>query len=264
MTSFEKLNKIQLKNNTRLCVGLDPQMEKLPKPIPKNIEGIFEFNKIIVELTSKFVSAYKLNFAFYEQFGSRGIEILEKTLEIIPESTITIADVKRADIGNTSKAYARAIYEHFKFDCATVNPFLGMDSLEPFFDYKNRLNFVLIVTSNAGSSDFQKLKIDKKYLYEIILDKLLSNFSVQNLGLVVGATSEKEFQKVREIASENFILVPGIGAQGGNLQNILEKNRNQNLLVNVGRDIIFASQDENFHDKIFQRTSYYYEKLKIF
>ncbi|MFN3782228.1 MAG: orotidine-5'-phosphate decarboxylase, partial [Candidatus Kapaibacteriota bacterium] len=156
MTSFEKLKKIQQTNNSRLCIGLDPQKEKLPKPIPKSIEGIFEFNKIIVELTSKFVSAYKLNFAFYEQFGSNGIEILEKTLEIIPKSIVTIADGKRADIGNTSKAYARAIYEHFRFDCATLNPYLGIDSIEPFFDFKNSLNFVLVVTSNAGSSDFQK------------------------------------------------------------------------------------------------------------
>lgn len=264
MTSFEKLNKIQQINNTRLCIGLDPQIEKLPKPISKNIDGIFEFNKIIIETTAKFVSAYKLNLAFYEQYGPMGIEVLEKTLDIIPKSIITIADGKRADIGNTSKAYAKAIYEHFKFDCATVNPFLGIDSIEPFFYYNHSLNFVLIVTSNPGSADFQKLKIDEKYLYEIILERLLANFSVQNLGLVVGATNEEEFQKVRKFASNNFILVPGIGAQGGNLKQILEINKSQRVLVNVGRDIIFASKDENFQDVILKRTIFYYEKLKIF
>ncbi|MCX7909698.1 MAG: orotidine-5'-phosphate decarboxylase [Ignavibacteria bacterium] len=263
MLAFEKLISIQKTNNTRLCIGLDPQIEKIPKGLAKDTLGILEFNKIIINCTWKFVCAYKINFAFYEQFGSKGIEIIEKTLEIIPKNIVTIADGKRADIGNTSKAYAKAFYEHFKFDCATLNPFLGIDSLEPFFEYPDKLNFVLICTSNPGASDFQKLEINDAKLYEIILKRLLARFDQSNLGFVVGATNEKEFSLIRDQTNEHFILLPGIGTQGGNLGKILFLNNNKNLIVNVSRDIIFASSEKDFEQKIIERTRFYYENLTL-
>lgn len=263
MKAFEKLSSIQKANNSRLCISLDPEIEKIPTYFPKSTEGILEFNRTIINITHQFVCAYKLNFAFYEQYGPKGLETLEKTLELIPQKIVTIADGKRADIGNTSKAYAKSLFEYFKFDSATLNPYLGIDSLEPFFNYSDKLNFVLVCTSNPGSSDFQKLLINDKYLFEIVLDKLLTRFPLENLGFVVGATNEKEFEKVRNIAPQNFILVPGIGAQGGNLEAILKANQNMNLIINVGRDIIYASFNEDFEEKVLEKTLQYHKLLKL-
>lgn len=263
MNVFDKLNKVQKFKNTRLCIGLDPQIEKLPEVLPKNTEGLLEFNKTIIEATKNYVCSYKLNFAFYEQYGSKGFEVLEKTLEIIPNNVVKIADGKRADIGNTSKAYAKSIFEFFKFDCTTLNPFLGIDSLEPFFDYSDKLNFVLICTSNPGAMDFQKIIINDKFFFEIILEKLLASFPTQKLGFVVGATNEQEFAKIRKLAPDNFILVPGIGAQGGNLERIINKNQNKYLIVNVGRDIIFATHEKDFRSKMMEKTLHYVEQMKL-
>jgi orotidine-5'-phosphate decarboxylase len=246
-----------------LCIGLDPQLEKLPVKLPKNLDGILEFNKIIIELTKTFVCAYKLNLAFYEQYGSKGIEVLEKTLDRIPKEIVKIGDGKRADIGNTSKAYARSLYEHFQFDAETLNPFLGIDSLEPFFEYESKLNFVLICTSNSGASDFQKIKAGDFFLYEIILEKFIYSFDCNRLGFVVGATNEDEFRSIRNLVKDNFILVPGIGVQGGNLEYILQLNNDRNLIINVARDIIYSSSDFDFESKIIEKTKTYYEKLNL-
>lgn len=263
MKTFEKLINIQKINNSRLCISLDPQIEKLPKIFPRTLNGILYFNQKIIDKTKDYVCAYKLNFAFYEQYGSKGIEILEKTLELIPKTLVTIADGKRADIGNTSKAYAKSIFEHFRFDCATLNPYLGIDSLRPFFEYEDKLNFVLVCTSNPGASDFQKLLIKDKYLFEEVLEKFSNNFPIENLGFVVGATNESEFAKVRGFAPNNFILVPGIGAQGGNLEAILRANNHKNLIINVGRDIIYASSEDDFEEKVREKTLDYWQFLKI-
>ncbi|MGB9852159.1 MAG: orotidine-5'-phosphate decarboxylase [Candidatus Kapaibacteriota bacterium] len=262
MKIYYKLSEIQKKKNSLLCIGLDPQIEKLPDGISKNILGILNFNKLIIEHTNKFVCAYKMNFAFYEQFGTKGIEVLEKTLETIPDDVVTIADGKRSDIESTSKAYAKAIYQHFGFDCTTLNPFLGLDSLAPFFEYSEKLNFVLVCTSNPGASDFQKLTVNNKFLYEVIAEKFYYSFVPEQLGFVVGATNESEFQRIREIATNNFLLVPGIGAQGGNLDAILNINKNRNIIINVARDIIYASKEKDFIEKVIQRTLFYCNKLQ--
>lgn len=263
MIAFQKLVEAQRRNNSLLCIGLDPQIDKLPNGISKDVSGIFEFNKTIIEHTKNLVCAYKINLAFYEQFGAIGFELLEKTIQSIPKDVVTIADGKRSDIGNTSKAYARGIFEYFHFDCATLNPFMGLDSLEPFFDYKDKLNFVLACTSNPGSADFQKLKVGKKFLFEIVVEKFAIKFKTENLGFVVGATNEMEFQTIRELASENFILVPGIGAQGGSIHSILEANKGRNIIINVARDIIFASQDKNFVEKVTEKALFYRNKLRF-
>lgn len=263
MKVFEKLLEIQKKNNSLLCIGLDPQPEKLPEGIQRNTFGILEFNKLIIENTKKFVCAYKLNFAFYEQFGSEGFDLLEKTVELIPNEIVKIADGKRGDIGSTSQAYAKSIFQHFGFDCATLNPLMGVDSLTPFFEFEDKLNFVLACTSNPGASDFQKLRIDNRFLYELIIEKFTDNFTKEQLGFVVGATNELEFQSIREKVVDNFLLVPGIGTQGGNLARILEINRNRNIIINVSRDIIFASKEKNFIEKVIEKTLYYRNQLQV-
>jgi len=263
MKVYEKLLKIQVSKNSRLCVGLDPRIELLPKPFKKKLRDLLKFLEIIIEITHPFACAYKINFAFFEQYGSKGLRLIESIKKTIPNDIITIADVKRSDIGSTSQAYAKSIYSHFGFHSATLNPYLGIDSLLPFFEYEDRLNFVLICTSNPGSADFQKIKVGDLFFFEIVLDKLATFYPSENLGLVVGATNTKEFKIVREKCQSNFILAPGIGAQGGNLSEILVTNQNFPLLVNVSRDIIFAGSNEDFETQILNKTKYYFEQLKI-
>ena len=263
MTVFEKLLELQRSKNTRLCVGLDPRVEQLPKPFKKNLKDLQKFLDTVIEITHPFACAYKINFAFFEQFGYKGLEIIENIKKIIPKEIVTIADAKRSDIGSTAQAYAKSVYSYFDFDSITLNPYLGIDSLLPFFEYEGRLNFVLICTSNSGSADFQKIKLGKKFFFEIVLEKLTSSFPSETLGLVVGATNPSEFRIVRQKCPQNFILTPGIGAQGGNLDEILRINQNLPLVVNVSRDIIFASSGEDFEKQIYNKAKYYSEQLRI-
>ncbi|MCX7879236.1 MAG: orotidine-5'-phosphate decarboxylase [Ignavibacteria bacterium] len=263
MTTYHKILQLQKEKKTRLTIGLDVHLEKLPKGFRKNILGFFEYNKKIIELTNQMVCAYKFNLAFFEVFGSKGLRVLERLLESLPEDVATIADAKRSDISSSSRFYAKAIFEHYKFDSATLNPLLGRDSLEPFFEYVSKLNFVLVLTSNSGAKDFQKIKVKRKPYYQIILENLLQWFPTKNLGFVVGATNPKEFKHIRSLSSNNFILTPGIGTQGGELTKILKENGNCPLLVNVSRDIIFAEDTENFEEYIQEKTKTYYQKLQV-
>ncbi len=263
MKVYNNLLTIQKEKNTRLCVGIDPRKELLPKAFRKNLKELLKYFELIIQITNPFVCAYKINFAFFEQFGYKGYKAIESLKNIIPADAIKIADAKRADIGITSKAYAKSIYEYFNFDATTLNPYLGIDSLLPFFEYQNRINFVLICTSNPGSSDFQKLKVKNKFLFEIVEEKFLANFDSDILGFVVGATNPEEFKIIRQKAPKNFILTPGIGAQGGDLKSILNSNNNCPLVVNVSRDIIFPTQEKNFENQILEKTKYYWELLKI-
>lgn len=262
MDSYTKIRKAQIKNNSRLCIGLDPDPDKIPAEFNSSMNKILDYLELIVDLTKKYVCAYKINFAFYEQFGSKGFQILEKILIHIPENIPTIADVKRSDISNSAKFYAKSVFEHFQFDCVTLNPLLGKDSLDPFFEYQDKLNFILILTSNVGADDLLKLNIGGKFLFETLLEKILNWYNTNTCGLVVGATKPTEFAKIRQIAPNHLILAPGIGTQGGNLDAILKANQDKPLIINVSRDIINPNAQKFSPENIINNAEKYWNLLK--
>jgi len=251
MTTIEKLRSIN-KSGKFICVGLDTDLKKIPSYLSSSKNPVIEFNRQIIESTKDLAAAYKLNLAFYESEGIRGLENLEATLSILPGKVVTIADGKRGDIGNTSKMYAQSIFEHFKFDSATLNPYMGKDSLEPFLDYTNKLNFILVLTSNQGSADFQKQKLDSgKYLYQEVLQKIHEWNTDKNCGIVFGATNLSELKGNMENIRELPLLIPGVGTQGGSLSDTaktLFANNKNSFLINVSRGIIYKSFEEDFAD----------------
>ena len=249
MTAQQKFQK-RIDKCFHICVGLDTDFNKIPKHLQNNSSPIVEFNKIIVENTYNEAAAYKINFAFYEKDGAQGIDNLYKTLEFIPNDVLTIADAKRGDIGNTSQMYAHSIYNHFKFDSVTLNPYMGFDSLSPFLDYKDKINFILALTSNKGSEDFEKLKLsDGKYLYQKVIEKINEWNKNQNCGIVFGATNSSELRDNISNIKILPVLVPGVGVQGGSLEEVVkifkENNSNQ-YLINVSRSLIYSDQTINF------------------
>jgi orotidine-5'-phosphate decarboxylase len=245
----EKLLEITRKKDSLLCIGLDTDIGKIPEKLLKEDDPIFSFNKSIIDETYEFASAYKLNTAFYEINGSNGWISLSKTLDYIPGNVIKIVDAKRGDVGNTASIYAKAILSNLKCDAVTVNPYLGYDSLIPFIEYKDKGIFILCLTSNVGSQDFQKLKVNGKYLYQIVAERVLEFNKYKNCGLVVGATFPEELKNVREIAPNLPFLIPGIGAQGGDLEKTVEYGTDSNgelVLINSSRGIIYKSKGEDF------------------
>lgn len=244
MNSIEKLIEAEKKNDSILCVGLDVVAEKMPLQIERSIEGMLGFNEAIVEATSDLVSSYKINFAFYEQYGRRGYELLEKTVDMIPKDIHIIADAKRGDIGNTSAAYAKAVFEELKCDSITVSPYMGKDSVSPFLGYSDKMVFLLCLTSNSGSDDFEKEKIGDKYLYEVVLEKSMKWGGADNLGYVVGATHPEELKSIRDLAKDRYFLIPGIGAQGGSPDDVMEANGSSPSIINSSRGIIYAGGNE--------------------
>lgn len=243
------------KKQSFLCVGLDSEFEKLPKHLLKNEDPVFEFNKQIIDATIEYAVAYKPNLAFYESRGISGMRSLEKTikyLNTLSGEAFTIADAKRGDIGNTSKMYAKAFFgnedEALNFNAVTVAPYMGMDSVSPFLEYKGHWVIVLALTSNKGAADFQFLNSDEKKLFEWVLNKSKEWGSIENMMYVVGATQASMLSEIRNIVPDHFLLVPGVGAQGGSLEEvaIFGMNRDCGLLVNASRSIIFAGQDEHF------------------
>lgn len=245
MSTFqEKLISASRKNTSLLCVGLDPDPALMP------VENVVEFNRAIIEATADLVCCYKPNLAFYESMGSPGLEALKLTLEHIPNDIPVIGDAKRGDIGSTAQAYASAMFQRWGFDALTVNPYLGMDALDPFFEYANKGVLVLCHTSNPGAADFQELPVQQegKYrpLYEYVAMKANAWNRHGNVGLVMGATYPQQMQKVREICPDMLILAPGIGTQGGDLESTVKYGVNINgegLIINSSRSIIFASKD---------------------
>lgn len=242
-----------------LCIGLDTVFENIPVHLQSRsiAEGITEFNKRIIEATHDLAAAYKLNLAFYEQYGLEGWRAFEATLQAIPNTCITIADAKRGDIGNTSKAYARAFFEHYDCDAVTVAPYMGQDSVAPFLEYAERLTFILALTSNAGSHDFQRLQTGNKPLYKAVVQTSLAWASAaqsdvenaaakSNCGFVVGATHPQELAELRAMIPSTMLLIPGIGAQGGDLTATVKANAGGPALINVSRGIIYASQKADF------------------
>ena len=247
-----------VKKKSFLCVGLDTDVERIPKHLLKSKDPIFEFNKQIVDATSDLCVAYKPNLAFYESLGSKGLESLEKTMDYIPEDIFTIADAKRGDIGNTSGLYARAFFEHMSFDSVTVTPYMGVDSISPFLAYNDKWVILLALTSNNGSKDFQDLTIAGKSikLFEEVLLKSQQWGSIENLMYVVGATKAEKLKEIRKLIPEHFLLVPGVGAQGGSLEEVARfgMNKDCGLLVNSSRGIIYASNDRYFASKAKQEA----------
>lgn len=264
MSFVEKIINTQRSKNSLLCIGLDTDLKKIPTFLKSYDDPIFEFNKRIIEQTKDIVCAYKINIAFYEALGSTGWQTLEKTLKIIPKEIITIADAKRGDIGNTSELYAKAFFETFSFDSITVNPYLGYDSVYPFINYNNKGVFILALTSNKGSSDFQYLKIDGKPLYLKVVEKVVEWNQNLNCGVVIGATHPEELKVLREAAPSLPFLIPGIGAQGGDLESTIKYGCDKNkelALINISRAIIYASSDEDFDIKSREITIEYNNKI---
>lgn len=239
-----------------LCVGLDTDFSKIPRHLQSHPDAAFEFNKQIIDATQDLCVAYKINTAFYEAMGLKGWEAMEKTVNYIPKDQFIIADAKRGDIGNTSSQYAKAFFENMDFDAITVAPYMGEDSVKPFLEFENKWAIVLGLTSNTGSKDFEQLKLvggdtnqgNCEFLYETILKKVSSWGTVENLMFVVGATKASDFENIRKIIPDHFLLVPGVGFQGGSLEDVSRYGMNKDcgLLVNVSRAIIYASEKKDF------------------
>ena len=226
-----------------LCVGLDTDPSKLPAGV-----GALEFNKAIIDATREFAVSYKPNLAFYEAMGRQGWDILEETVAYIGNEHFTIADAKRGDIGNTSSYYAKAFFETYGFDSITVAPYMGKDSVSPFLQFQDKWAIVLALTSNEGSKDFQTQKIGEEYLFEKVLRDVVSWGTDENTMFVVGATKAESLAQIRQIIPNHFLLVPGVGAQGGSLQEVVKYGMNSEvgLLVNASRSILYASSGADY------------------
>ncbi len=247
---IDALNQLIRNKKSLLCVGLDTDIQKIPSFLLSELDPLFSFNKAIIEATHDYAIAYKLNIAFYESLGLPGWELLERTLSMIPPNILVIADAKRADINNTSRKYAETYFKTYQFDAVTVSPYLGMDSVAPFLDFEDKGVFVLCLTSNSGATDFQLLKVEGEPLYLKVAEKVLSwNFLYGNCGLVVGGTYTQELKEIRETAPDLPFLVPGVGAQGGNLELVVKNatdDHGYSTLINASRSITYASFDRNF------------------
>ncbi len=231
-----------------LCVGLDTDITKIPIHLQSHPDAVFEFNKQIIDATQDLCVAYKINTAFYEAMGLKGWDAMEKTVNYIPKDQFIIADAKRGDIGNTSSQYAKAFFETMDFDAITVAPYMGEDSVKPFLEFENKWAIVLGLTSNAGSKDFEQQKIGEEFLYETVLKKVSSWGNINNLMFVIGATKASDLEEIRKIIPDHFLLVPGVGFQGGSLEDVSKHGMNKDcgLLVNASRAIIYASEKEDF------------------
>jgi orotidine-5'-phosphate decarboxylase len=250
---FEQIKK----KESYLCIGLDTDLNKIPKHLLKEKDPIFEFNKIIIDSTYKYCVAYKPNTAFYECYGTKGWESLQRTFEYIPKEIFTIADAKRADIGNTSSMYAQAFFNKelsgISCDAVTVAPYMGEDSVKPFLNYPNKWAIILALTSNEGSKDFQQLIIKEDIkLYEKVITTIQEWGNSEQIMLVIGATKSTFIKEIRKLAPDYFFLVPGVGAQGGNLEEISKFgfNKECGLLVNSSRNIIYASDSVHFEQEV--------------
>jgi orotidine-5'-phosphate decarboxylase len=234
-----------------LCVGLDTDITKIPVHLRSNPDAIAIFNKAIIDATRDHCVAYKINTAFYEAMGLKGWQAMEETLHHIPSTHFKIADAKRGDIGNTSSQYARAFFETLSFDAITVAPYMGEDSVRPFLEYQNKFTIVLGLTSNAGAKDFELQQTGGELLYEKVLATVSKWGSPDNLMFVVGATQATELANIRKIIPGNFLLVPGVGAQGGSLEDVsmYGMNKDCGLLVNASRAVIYAGDKEDFAEQ---------------
>src|SRR5690554_652705 len=250
-----------------LCIGLDPTMEKIPMHLHKEAEPIVEFNKAIMDQTADYAVAYKPNIAYNEALGPRGWESLQKTLDYIPKDIFTIADAKRGDIGNTSKLYAKAFFEQMDFDSITVAPYMGEDSVTPFLEFKDKWVVLLALTSNEGSVDFQAFQnLEGRALYQEVLTKSQNWGTQDNLMYVIGATRGEMIEEARKLAPGHFFLVPGVGAQGGSLEEVARYGMNETcgLLVNSSRGIIYASSGKDYAGAAQKEAIKLQEEMRVY
>lgn len=253
MTTQQLIEQIRIKKSF-LCVGLDVDLNKIPQYLLTTEDPIFEFNKAIIDATHDVCVAYKPNIAFFEAYGIKGWQSLKKTIDYINQNypeIFTIADAKRGDIGNTSSMYAKAFFEDLAFDSVTVAPYMGKDSVEPFLAFEGKHTIMLALTSNEGAFDFQTLNVNGTELYKQVIETSKTWNNSENLMYVVGATKAEYFTEIRKIVPDSFLLVPGVGAQGGSLQEVCKYGMTENigLLINSSRGIIYASNGEDFAEK---------------
>jgi orotidine-5'-phosphate decarboxylase len=265
MTRAELVTQIKQKRSF-LCVGLDTDPAKIPAHLLDLEDPIYEFNKAIIEATLPYCVAYKPNFAFFEAMGEKGMTALRKTMELIPSTHFTIADAKRGDIGNTSDRYAAAYFNDFNFDSVTVAPYMGSDSVKPFMKTEGKWTILLALTSNPGADDFEQLPLDNgKKLYEQVVDTAKTWGTPEQLMFVVGATRVEALKALRERAPEYFFLIPGVGAQGGDLKSVslAAMNADCGILVNASRSILYASSGEDFAIKAAEEARLMLEEMAI-
>ena len=278
----EQLIKEIFSKRSYLCVGLDTDIAKIPKYLQSHPDAIFEFNKQIIDATKNLCVSYKINTAFYEAMGMKGWEAMEKTVNYIPDTHFKIADAKRGDIGNTSSQYAKAFFETLNFDAITVAPYMGEDSVKPFLEYENKWTILLGLTSNSGAADFELKKViteieeleeeihitkqQTSYLYETVLQTANKWGTPGNLMFVIGATQADQLVNIREIIPDNFLLVPGVGFQGGSLEEVSKYGMTKDcgLLVNVSRAIIYAGEKENFAEEARAIALQYQQEMKFY
>ena len=262
--SFKKLSDSILKHGSNLCVGLDPAVEKIPEFLFEYEDAVLEFNSRIIEATRDAVCAYKLNTAFYESLGEKGWSTFGETIARIPDDVYIIADCKRSDIGNSARQYAHTFFNYFETDAATVNPYMGYDSLEPFLSYKDKDIFALVLTSNQGAKDFQLRDCGGKKLYELVVEKISEWNINKNIGAVVGATKPEQLLAIRDKYPGIPILIPGVGTQGGDVEDVARVIASDGapIIVNVSRDVIFAGADETFAAKVREKALFYNALLR--
>lgn len=259
----ELVNQIK-KKKSFLCVGLDTDLNKIPKHLLDTEDPIFEFNKQIIDATKDFCVAYKPNIAFYEMLGTKGWDSLQKTIDYIPNDIFTIADAKRGDIGNTSLYYANTFFDTYDFDSVTVAPYMGSDSVTPYLQYKDKWAIVLALTSNKGADDFELQKLESgEYVFEKVLSTSKEWGSEKNMMYVVGATRPEMLAEIRKIVPNHFLLVPGVGAQGGSLTQVVKygMTKDVGLLVNSSRGIIYAGNGEDFAQKAGEKAKSIQEEM---
>ena len=259
-----------IEKQSYLCVGLDTDITKIPNHFQQNKNAIVDFNKAIIDATKDYCVSYKLNTAFYEALGSKGWEAMEETVDYIPSTHFKIADAKRGDIGNTSSQYAKAFFETLNFDAITVAPYMGEDSIRPFLEYENKWTIVLGLTSNKGAKDFEMQRLVATennavlFLYEKVMETVSKWGTADNLMFVTGATQAHELENIRKIIPDNFLLVPGVGFQGGNLADVSKYGLTKEcgLLVNASRAIIYAGEGENFAEEAANIAQQYQIEMK--
>lgn len=265
MTKSALIQEIKNKKSF-LCVGLDPDINKIPSSFLALDNPILAFNKAIIDATKAYAVAYKLNIAFYEALGPIGWETLEETRAYIPEECFTIADAKRGDIGNTAAMYAKTFFETYPFDSVTVAPYMGKDSVTPFLDFKNKWTILLGLTSNVGSQDFQLLATENGPLYQQVLKTASTWGSTESLMYVIGATQGELLKEIRKIIPDHFLLIPGVGAQGGTVKEVAEATLNEDygILINVSRGIIYAGQGEDFASQVTKAAEKFHGEMQEF
>ncbi len=267
----EQLFELIKKKQSYLCIGLDTDVSKIPLHLHEYDDPVFEFNRQIIQATQEYCIAYKPNLAFYEANGPKGLVSLERTLAAIPKDIFTIADAKRGDIGNTAEMYAKTFFEYYNFDAITVAPYMGKDSVLPFLGFKNKWVVLLALTSNAGSMDFQLTEVctpgslREQKLFQLVIEHAHHWANEDKMMFVVGATHPELFSDIRKIAANNFFLVPGIGAQGGNLQEISKAGMNSEcgLIINSSRQIIYASSGKDFAQRAAEEARKIQAEMKI-